>query len=292
MNESDDQSRGAPPKLFGSKLRKSQTRAAKGSVGLTEDRRPRRVKDPDLAAQSDLQTSLVPARPADPAVGDWWQLRQVQMGDVSVEPDAREGTETDAAFDLLRTRFLRVLKANGWVRIAITAPSHGCGTTFCAVRLAQSLGKIPGSRIVLMDLNGHNPGVAGALGLQATSGMDPFLGGNMPMADHIIRLGSTLAVGVSDGSGSVGADRLHDPKCRAVLNDMYQRLQPDVVLYDLPPMLQFDDLEASLPNVDAVLVVADATRTRPQEIDDCMQRLVGKAPVAGVILNRGRGLET
>ncbi len=42
------------------------------------------------------------------------------------------------AFDVLRTRLLQTLKAQGWSRVAIAAPTSGCGTTFTAVNLALS----------------------------------------------------------------------------------------------------------------------------------------------------------
>ena len=45
------------------------------------------------------------------------------------------------AFNVLRTRILRALKARGWSRIGITSPSQGCGKTFVASNLALSLSR-------------------------------------------------------------------------------------------------------------------------------------------------------
>jgi len=67
---------------------------------------------------------------------------------------------------------------------------------------------------------------------------------------------------------------------------MTESLQPDVVLYDLPPVLAYDDLAAFLPQVDGVLLVADGTQTTASQIVACEKILNGQTRLLGVILNR------
>ena len=81
---------------------------------------------------------------------------------------------------------------------------------------------------------------------------------------------------------------LHSKRTGEVLDNMIGTLFPDIVLYDLPPMLEYDDLQAFLPQLDGVLLVADATRTVASQIEECERRLEGKASLLGVILNRTR----
>ena len=64
--------------------------------------------------------------------------------------------------------------------------------------------------------------------------------------------------------------------------------QPDVILYDLPPMLQSDDAMAFLPHLDCVLLVAAAERSRLDEVDKCEQELSEQTQVLGVVLNKCR----
>jgi MinD-like ATPase involved in chromosome partitioning or flagellar assembly len=84
------------------------------------------------------------------------------------------------------------------------------------------------------------------------------------------------------------ADLLHDRRTARTLDRMQDALAPDVVLYDMPAILEYDDLGAFLPQVDGVLLVADATRTLARQITECERRLEGKTHLLGIILNRTR----
>jgi Mrp family chromosome partitioning ATPase len=192
------------------------------------------------------------------------------------------------SFDLLRTRLLQTLRERGWRRVAVTSPVSGCGATFTAVNLALSLARVPDSRTILMDLNARAPGVGPALGLPATADMSAFLRGERAMREHLTRVGGTLALGLAGGSDRDAAERLLDPRTGQTLERMIDRLDPDVVLYDLPPVLGHDDVAAFLPHVDGVLVVADGTRTTADEIAACQAALNGHSQLLGVVLNRAR----
>lgn len=192
------------------------------------------------------------------------------------------------AFDLLRTRLLQALKDNGWHRIAIAAPTHGCGSTFTAVNLAQSLARVPGSRNVLMDLNHRTPGVAAALDIEQPGDMRGFLRGEVAMDHHLVRVSKTLALGLTGDSDADAAELLLDARTGETLSKMSKALRPDVVMYDLPPILAYDDLAAFLPQVDGVLLVADGTQTEASHLTACEEILEGQTPILGVILNRAR----
>lgn len=193
------------------------------------------------------------------------------------------------AFDLLRTRLLQTLRANGWNRIAIVAPTRGCGATFTAVNLAQSLARVAGSRTILMDLNQRDPGVAAALEMAPGGDLRGFLSGELAMERHLVRINDTLALGLTGETDRDAAELLHDARSAATLADMNEALQPDTILYDLPAMLEHDDLAAFLPQVDGVLLVADGTRTLARDIAACEKTLDGQTRLLGVVLNRARG---
>ncbi|RKF15365.1 exopolysaccharide biosynthesis protein [Roseovarius spongiae] len=194
--------------------------------------------------------------------------------------------------DDLRTQLLQTLQGEVWNRIAITAPTSGCGTTFTATNLALSISRIPDFRTVLMDLNQRRPGVAQALGLRGPGDMHRYLAGQVATRDHILRCSDTLAVGLNRARPVNPAEILQSKRSGAVLDDMIGALLPDVVLYDLPPMLEHDDLQAFLPQVDGVLLVADATRTLGAQIKECERRLEGRTQLLGVLLNRARDPST
>lgn len=217
-------------------------------------------------------------------------------------PDAQAHAQTGAplvdyhrdhpaskAFDLLRTRLVQALRQNGWSRIGVAAPTSGCGATFTAVNLALSLARVPGSRSVLIDLDQRNPGVAKALGLKGDWAIADFLAGRTLMEEHMVRLSDTLALALNTKANPNASEQLHDHVTAAVLEDAEEDLSPDVVLYDLPAMLEYDDLAAFLPQLDGVLLVSDGTQTTKRQIEECERILDGQSPLLGVVLNRGRG---
>ena len=64
--------------------------------------------------------------------------------------------------------------------------------------------------------------------------------------------------------------------------------QPDLVLFDLPPLLSSDDTLGFISNIDCALIVAMAERTTAQNIDLCESELAAHSNVAGIVLNRCR----
>ena len=196
------------------------------------------------------------------------------------------------AFDLLRTRLLHTLKLRGLKRVAIASPFSGSGATFTAVNLALSLARVPHSRTILMDLNHRHPGVAHALKMDQPGDMPGFLTGEVAMEDHLIRPADTLALGLTDAPDRNAAEILHDSYCATTLEDMIERTAADVVIYDLPPVLEYDDLTAFLPQVDGVLLVADGTQTTAAHLAACEKMLLGHTQLLGVVLNRARNADS
>lgn len=191
-------------------------------------------------------------------------------------------------FDDLRTQLLQTLQSQVWNRIAVTAPTSGCGASFTAVNLALSISRIPESRTILMDLNQRDPAVSRMLDVRGPGDMHRLLSGRVTAEEHLVRTSETLALGLNRAQPQNPSEILHARRTGEVLEDMIGALTPDIVLYDLPAMLEHDDLEAFLPNVDGVLLVVDATRSLASQITECERRLDGRTNLLGIILNRSR----
>jgi Mrp family chromosome partitioning ATPase len=192
------------------------------------------------------------------------------------------------AFDDLRTQLLRTMHSAGWSRVAIAAPTPGCGASFTALNLALSIARIPDARALLMDMDQRAPSIATMLGIKARGSMQRLLSGDVAVHDYLVRPAETLALGLGQGRTPNPSELLHARRTGLVLDKALDALRPDITLFDLPPMLEHDDLEAFLPQVDGVLLVADATRTLGSQITECKRRLEGKSRLLGVILNRTR----
>lgn len=191
-------------------------------------------------------------------------------------------------FDILRTRLLHAMQEKGWTRLAITSPTHGCGKTFVAANLALSLARRPSSRTVLLDLELRQPGLATLFGLHDVGPIRDFLSSDQPLESHFQRVGRTLALGLNSTPMSDAAETLHEPSTASALVNMIAQLDPDMVVVDAPPVLVNDDVLALLPQVDAVLLVIDGTKTTAEEVRACERLFAGQCPLMGVVLNRAQ----
>jgi Mrp family chromosome partitioning ATPase len=192
------------------------------------------------------------------------------------------------AFDMMRTKLVRAMKANGWVAIGITSPTAGCGKTTVALNLAFSLAHQPDLRVALVDLDLRRPSVARALGLGSERSTAALLRGEASPAESFVRCGEALAVAASTEPAPNSGDLLGSAAAAAAAAAIRATFAPDVILYDLPPMLQSDDAMAFLPQLDCALLVAGAERSRIDEVDKCEQDLSQHTNLLGITLNKCR----
>lgn len=255
---------------------------------------PQNVAPPvtvDLATGREIFRGALPTSGINPAKV-WESLRPVTLSPAILTQNGLflEASDHPAAtaFDILRTRLLHALTEKGWKRIAITSPTHGCGKSFVATNLALSLARRPSSRTALIDLDLRRPELARILGIREDDALAEFLSGEQPLESIFHRHGRTLALGLNGTPVQKASETLHDPDTVAALSAMMEQLDPEVVIYDLPPALVNDDVLAIAPCVDAVLLVTDGTKTSAEEIRACERLLEGRIPLMGVVLNRAQ----
>jgi protein-tyrosine kinase len=193
---------------------------------------------------------------------------------------------TNSIFDILRTKILRILRQNNWRSVAITSPTPACGKTLLGLNLAFSFANLKDCRTVLVDLDLRRPQVGSVLGLDRIHSVGQLLQGKCGIEEAIVRCGNNLAFGANWDPISYAAELLQDPDTSSVLADVKDRLNPDVMLFDLPPMLVNDDVLSFLPNVDCVILVAAAGASTISEIDICERNLSAASNFIGVVLNK------
>lgn len=277
----------------------SDVLATFGGPGMRHSIRPRRtVMDNEDEFDGDLSFEE-PLPVAAPAITQYvsddraprWQDLPIATpgpgGDMPLVDDHRNSAAA-RAFDLLRTRLRQTILEHGWVNIAVTAPTSGCGNTFSATNLALSLSRVPGSRTVLMDMNMRNPGLARAFDTDAPGAMSDLLAGRTSLGQQMVRVSDTLALGLNDQPEVNAAEILQDSATAETLLRMRATLQPEIVLYDMPPMLEHDDLSAFLPQLDGVLLISDGSQTMARHLRECERMLEGQVPLLGIVLNRAR----
>ena len=190
------------------------------------------------------------------------------------------------AFDMMRTKVIQQMRANGWRRLAITSPTPSCGKSTIALNLAFSLARQREQRTILAELDLRRPTLAKMLGIAGRTPFAQVLEGRADFADVALRHGDGLALAVNEGAVRNPAELLHGSAVSGALAAIEARYAPDILLFDMPPMLVSDDVMAFMGHVDAVLLIAAAETTTIKEIDACERELASQTNVMGVVLNK------
>lgn len=190
------------------------------------------------------------------------------------------------AFDMMRTKVIQQMRANGWRRLAITSPSPACGKSTIALNLAFSLARQREQRTVLAELDLRRPTLARMLSIQDRPAFAQVLEGRSDFADAALCYEGGLALAVNEGMVRNPAELLHSTSVTTALAAIEARYAPDMMLFDMPPMLISDDVMAFMTHVDAVLLIAAAETSTVKEIDLCERELATQTNVMGVVLNK------
>lgn len=290
-------------KVAVAKARADRARVSAGAdpsrhTGLDAEPAPDTAREAALsetAATQDGMPGAVP--PTSEAVAAAWQamepaeLDQAHLERNRVITHARHD-QAHAAFDVLRTRILRVFQKHGWSRLGITSPSKGCGKTFVASNLALSMARHADCRTILMDLDLRLPTLSKVLGIEQLEPMDWFLSGDVEPEQYLRRAEPNLALGLSAKKVVNPAETLLSPQASGALEHMRAKLAPNIIIYDLPPMLAADDVMGFLPQLDCVLLVVGGGTTRPDEITECERLLADQTHLLGVLLNKSEDANT
>ena len=241
-----------------------------------------------------LAATFAPPSAADAADAAWAGLMEFRPKAAHLERGrvvSLTGGATAAPFDSLRTRLLYLMRDKGWKRIAVTSPGPGCGKSTVALNLALSLARLADLRTLLIDADMRRPAMARLLGASAQHQIADVLAGKAKAGQNLLRIGANLAVGTNRMPVAHTAELLQSPVISEALDRIEAEFQPDLMIFDLPPMQVSDDTIAAMGLVDCVLIVAAAESTTVPEIDRCERDLASRTNVAGVILNKVCHLE-
>jgi protein-tyrosine kinase len=193
-----------------------------------------------------------------------------------------------AAHKVLRTQILQRMMANGWNTLAITSPGPAQGKTLTAVNLALSLAKENQYTVLLVDLDLRNPSVHRYFNYLPEHGLDDHLLFNTPIGQVLINPGIErfvmLPVRESIGHSSelLGSERM-----LRLVRELKRRYKSRFVIFDLPTLLQTDDVLAFLPLVEAALLVIEPGKTSRQALIRAAGLLEG-THLLGTVLNKVR----
>ena len=191
-------------------------------------------------------------------------------------------------FDVLRTQVLQAMDQKNWQFLAITSPTEGCGKTVTAINLALSIARQPERSALLIDMDLQRPAVANYLGIKYRHGVRDILEGRATLADAIIRANADsceIMVLPAEAPTVHSSELIASRNMDTMLQDIKRNFRPQTVIFDMPPLLQGDEVLATLPKIDAVLLVTAVGISTLHEIKECNRHLQA-TEVIRVVLNK------
>ncbi len=193
-------------------------------------------------------------------------------------------------FKLLRTKILKQLKDNNWNSFGITSPTQGSGKSMIAANLAIAIAMDINQSVLLVDMDLLYPKIDWYFNLNIKNGLKDYIISDKPLSDILISPEIDRLV-ILPGKGQVTdtAEMISGPKMRNLINEIKNRSQSRVIIFDLPPILASDDVLASIDYYDALLFVIEDGGNRADEIKKAVQMVANK-PFLGTILNKSSNL--
>jgi protein-tyrosine kinase len=192
------------------------------------------------------------------------------------------------AFRMLRTKILKQLRENNWNSFAITSPTQGAGKTTVAVNLAIAMAMDVNQSVLLVDLDLRHPKVHWYFGLENEVGLRDYFLSDKPLSDILVNPGiDRLTVLPGRGQAIGSSEMLTGPRMKTLMNEINNRNQSKIVIFDLPPVLATDDVLSTVDCYDAILLVVEEGKTQPDEVKKTLQLLSGKK-LLGTVLNKSQ----
>jgi protein-tyrosine kinase len=195
-------------------------------------------------------------------------------------------------FDLLRTQLVQNFRQRNLITLGISAPAAGAGASFVAAGLISALARRGGLRGIGLDLNPAAPALQRYFELAPAASVLDLLRGDAAPEACLQRLTDTVALGFGQAGAELpGGWGFSVDDLAETLAELTDHYAPDMIICDLPPLLQGDLALSMCSQLDAVLLIADSRRTRAEEMLACERLLSGQTEFLGVILNNYSGSE-
>ena len=242
-------------------------------------------------SQSSARPSQTGSRKSEPRDAIWADLRQFNPEAATlvrnriVTFDAGGGA---THFDILRTKILLQMRKNGWRRLAITSPMASCGKTTMACNLALGLSRQPDLSAMLLEMDLRRPNMANMLGYKPEHDITKMLSGEIPFAEQAVRIRGNVAISLARRASNDPTRYMLSHETIETIDRLEKTYQPELTIFDLPPLLVSDDTRAFLGNVDCALMVARAEKSSISQIDTCEREIAEHTNMLGVVLNQCR----
>ncbi|HHJ21104.1 MAG TPA: exopolysaccharide biosynthesis protein [Gammaproteobacteria bacterium] len=208
------------------------------------------------------------------------QLRENRI--IASFPDEPNSSQ----FRILRTQVIQKLRENNWNSLAITAAHSDAGKSLIAANLAVSLSLMTNITVLLVDLDLRKPSIHRYFNLDVKEGIYEHLTQGIPLENILINPGiERLVVLPGSEATSNSSELLASREALDMLDEIQNRYESRIILYDLPPLIGLDDAMVVLPRIDSSLLVVEANKTTEAELGQSMQ-ILDQHPFVGIVFNK------
>lgn len=191
-----------------------------------------------------------------------------------------------AAYKMLRARVLSRMRSNNWQKLAVTAPRAAAGKSLTAINLAISLAQEPNQEVILVDLDLRKPRIGSYLGLDPSYSLADYLTSDVPIEKVLLKLDIPRLYVIPGAERLEQSSELLASSRMALLTQTLAATSPStIVVFDMPPLLEADDMLTFMPQVDAVLFVVAQLETRRSDLQ-LSNELFKELNLIGTVLNK------
>lgn len=193
----------------------------------------------------------------------------------------------EAAYKMLRTRVLQRLRSNNWQKLAITSPRANAGKTLTAINLAISLAREPNQQVILVDLDLRNPKIGKYLGLDPKYGLGSHFKQDVGIEEVLLKPTNLPRLYILPGGdrSEHSSELLASQKMATLTQTLISTSPSTIVIFDMPPLLEADDMLTFMPQVDALLFVVAQGETTQSDLERSIE-LFSELNVLGTVLNK------
>jgi capsular exopolysaccharide synthesis family protein len=191
-----------------------------------------------------------------------------------------------AVFRMLRTQVLKKMRENNFQTLAISSPTAGEGKSLVASNLAVAIAMELNQTVLLVDMDLRNPSLSGYFNLNTQVGLKDYLESDMDIEKVLINPGiKRLVIMPGRGRAEDSAELLSSPKMASLVDDVKAKYNSRIIIFDVPPILQTDDVLLSSNYFDSTLLVIEDGKNKEVEIKKAIQLLEGHH-LLGTVLNK------
>ncbi len=191
-----------------------------------------------------------------------------------------------SSFRMLRTQVLTRMRANEWQTLAITSANDGEGKSLVASNLAVAMAMELNQTVLLVDMDLRKPSIADYFSLSADVGLKDYMENDIQLSETLINPGlKRLVILPGKGRADNSAELLSSPKMAKLVAELKARYSARVIIFDLPPMLQTDDLKLTSGYFDGILFVLEDGKNTAPDLQRAMQ-LLNPEKIIGTVLNK------